>query len=481
MWRKIGDLLASTLVALSLLSGHAHAQAPVVPYIGVTPNPVGGQVYAPVSSTNPLPISGSITASLGAFAPGGSYATLSVTNSSGNVALPTGVAIVVYNTGTNNAFVKLGTSNAVTATTSEDVVSPGCYSSYTVGSNTYLAAITASSTTSLIISGGSGLAAAGCSPNVTISGAAVYGPTAAASPAANPPVIIGGTVDGTATGNVDNWKVASGVGFVSAVVPSGGIASGAVASGAIASGAFASGAVGSGAFASGAIGSGAIASGAVASGAFASGAIASGAIASGAVASGAFTSGSISDGASVTLGTKADAKSTATDTTAITLMQVQKEISFQAQAIAASAATIATNTGAAVPAGTNCIGQTAAGPSGCAGWSMKWFVAANSDNATNLKNAAGIVHAVEVYGIDASPAYLKFYNKASSPTCASDTIVKQIMIPAASTAANGAGANVAVLDVAFSTGISYCVVKGIGATDDTSVDAASYVVNIDYN
>lgn len=33
-------------------------------------------------------------------------------------------------------------------------------------------------------------------------GGAVYGPTAAGSPAANPPVVVGGTVDGTATGNV---------------------------------------------------------------------------------------------------------------------------------------------------------------------------------------------------------------------------------------------------------------------------------------
>src|ERR1035437_8090923 len=41
-----------------------------------------------------------------------------------------------------------------------------------------------------------------------------FGPTAAASSAANPPVIIGGTVDGSATGNVDNWKVLSGIGYV---------------------------------------------------------------------------------------------------------------------------------------------------------------------------------------------------------------------------------------------------------------------------
>ena len=83
-----------------------------------------------------------------------------------------------------------------------------------------------------------------------------------------------------------------------------------------------SGKIKSGAIASGAVASGAVASGAVASGAIASGAVASGAIASGAVASGALASGSVADGAMVTLGAKADAKSTATDTTAITAMQV---------------------------------------------------------------------------------------------------------------------------------------------------------------
>lgn len=95
--------------------------------------------------------------------------------------------------------------------------------------------------------------------------------------------------------------------------------------------------------ASGQIASGAVASGAFASGSIASGAVSSGAIASGAVASGAYASGSISDGAMVTLGAKADAKSTATDTTAITAMQVLKEISFMAQTPAALPANQSTN------------------------------------------------------------------------------------------------------------------------------------------
>lgn len=49
-------------------------------------------------------------------------------------------------------------------------------------------------------------------------------------------------------------------------------------------------------------------------------------------------SGDFADGSIATIGTKADAKSTATDTTAITAMQVLKEISFQSQQIPAAAA-----------------------------------------------------------------------------------------------------------------------------------------------
>jgi hypothetical protein len=80
------------------------------------------------------------------------------------------------------------------------------------------------------------------------------------------------------------------------------------------------------------------ASGSIASGALASGSIASGAVASGAVSSGAFASGSVSDGAVVTLGAKTDAKSTSTDATSITIMQVLKEISAMVQAPATTPA-----------------------------------------------------------------------------------------------------------------------------------------------
>jgi len=77
----------------------------------------------------------------------------------------------------------------------------------------------------------------------------------------------------------------------------------------------------------------------IASAGVASGAIASGAIASGAVAAGAVAIGALVDGADLTQGAKADAKSTATDTTAISIMSVLKEISYMEQTPASRAVT----------------------------------------------------------------------------------------------------------------------------------------------
>lgn len=86
----------------------------------------------------------------------------------------------------------------------------------------------------------------------------------------------------------------------------------------------------------------------------------------------------VADGANVTLGAKADAKSTATDTTAITIMQVLKQISASAQAPPSQAVTNAGTflvqdnsgalaakgqgaTGAAVPSGATYLGGNSSG------------------------------------------------------------------------------------------------------------------------
>lgn len=103
---------------------------------------------------------------------------------------------------------------------------------------------------------------------------------------------------------------------------------------------------------------------------------------------------------------------------------------------------------------------------------------ANSNNATVVKASAGQVYALQVFNVTATVAYLKLYNKATSPSPGSDTPVKVIAIPA-NTAVGGV-----VMKwekgLEFTTGIAYAVVTGISGTDNTSVAANSGIVNIDY-
>lgn len=121
---------------------------------------------------------------------------------------------------------------------------------------------------------------------------------------------------------------------------------------------------------------------------------------------------------------------------------------------------------------TGCTAGTAASTTG--------NIAANNTTAVVVKASAGTLMGVQVYGIGSAPAYLKIYN-ATSATCGSGTPVKRLMIPAAATAANGAGSNISFGDgIAFSTGITYCVTTGITDADTTAPAASTFLVNIDW-
>ena len=62
------------------------------------------------TNTNPGKISGNFTANLTGFQPTPAYSQLSVGPTSSRVALPSGLVVIVYNTGANAAFVTLGNS-----------------------------------------------------------------------------------------------------------------------------------------------------------------------------------------------------------------------------------------------------------------------------------------------------------------------------------------------------------------------------------
>ena len=239
------------VLAVALLFGAGPALAQQTNYLGTVfvADSTTPTYQLKINSDGSINVDGSFSATLAGFTPSGNYSSpLSVSNSSSRVALPSGspTTVAVYNTGSQAAFCKLGNSS-VTATTSDDFLPGNSAIGLTVGSNVDLACITATGATTVNISGGSGLLTGfGGGGGSGGGGGAVYGPTAGGTAAANPPVIVGGTVDGTTTGNVDNWKVASGLGYVSAVLPSASVASGAFASGSVASGAFASGSLAAG-------------------------------------------------------------------------------------------------------------------------------------------------------------------------------------------------------------------------------------------
>lgn len=158
--KTLFGLLAAIAVGIATSPVLAQSTAtPVLPGVLVNSGCAPAQTYCwqPYSVTNPLPITGNITASLGAFQPAGTYATLAVTTSSARVALPAGADVIIYNTGSAVAYVQEG-SGSVVATTSNDAVQPGGWVEFATGTNVDLAAITSTGSTSLVISGGAGLA-----------------------------------------------------------------------------------------------------------------------------------------------------------------------------------------------------------------------------------------------------------------------------------------------------------------------------------
>jgi hypothetical protein len=146
---------------------------------------------------------------------------ISVSGTSAATQLPTsGQSAWICNSGTTDAYLAFGPTNSATATVNgSSWLKAGTCGTYDLNPfttlNRYVAAITASSTTTLAVETGLGDGPMQLASSGGGSSGAVFGPTAAGTAAANPPVIIGGTVDGTATGAVDNLKVSGGLAFIS--------------------------------------------------------------------------------------------------------------------------------------------------------------------------------------------------------------------------------------------------------------------------
>lgn len=126
------------------------------PAIAQVLNPVTPLVAgAAVASGNPMPVSGTFSASLSGFSPASVGTPISVTTGGVTGTLPAGTVVVASNVGaTNTAYCALGGS----ATTAWQPISPnGGWFAFTVGAATQLTCITSTSTTTVNMVGGSGL------------------------------------------------------------------------------------------------------------------------------------------------------------------------------------------------------------------------------------------------------------------------------------------------------------------------------------
>lgn len=105
-------------------------------------------------------------------------------------------------------------------------------------------------------------------------------------------------------------------------------------------------------------------------------------------------------------------------------------------------------------------------------------ILANSTNATSVKGSPGQLYKVECFNNSATPAFLKIYNTAGTPTAGSGTPVWRMLIPGNAT---GTGVVSAYLPgLAFATGIGYTVTGLIADNDTTAVAATTFIVNLGY-
>jgi hypothetical protein len=101
---------------------------------------------------------------------------------------------------------------------------------------------------------------------------------------------------------------------------------------------------------------------------------------------------------------------------------------------------------------------------------------AASTNAAFIKASAGTVFSIIAFNAGGAAAYVKFYNKASAPTLASDVPIFVLAVPAAGNASISFGPH----GNRFGTGIAYAITGAVGDTDTTAVAAAQVKVSTQY-
>lgn len=123
-----------------------------------------------------------------------------------------------------------------------------------------------------------------------------------------------------------------------------------------------------------------------------------------------------------------------------------------------------------VPTGTNTIGGVNLIPKANSGYTLARVMSAASTNATSTKASAGTLGGWSFFNTSAGTKFVKFYNKASSPTVGTDTPFLTVPLPA------GGGSNIAIdAGMPMATGIAYAITGAVADSDTTAVAANDVV------
>jgi hypothetical protein len=167
---------------------------------------------------------------------------------------------------------------------------------------------------------------------------------------------------------------------------------------------------------------------------------------------------SVADGANVTLGAKADAKSTATDTTSVSAMSVLKQISASVQAPPSQAVT---NTGTFAAQVTGC-----SAPDATSTYAPTNATSTAYETNRVIKGSAGVLFSLTGYNSKTSAQFIQLHNASSLPADTAAPVIT-FTVPASSNFSWDLGGKFGRY---FSTGIVICnsstgATKTIGSSD----------------
>lgn len=117
-------------------------------------------------------------------------------------------------------------------------------------------------------------------------------------------------------------------------------------------------------------------------------------------------------------------------------------------------------------------------PTTAGGCLISRTLSANNTTGILAKNAAGQVYGWAITNTNASPRFVKLYNKASAATVGTDTPVVTLLIPGN---ANGSGQLASFTSgIQFATGVSYGITTGVADNDTGAPAANEVIVNLFY-